>query len=107
MKKEEEKVKQKGGPYRFTTLGIRQVSVSHKVGIRPNSFVLQLIMQYQRNPPSLFTRNTVPSDTVSVVSMGIVFALVYMWRQSLVASIVMHCLQDFIGIVLLPLLGKR
>jgi membrane protease YdiL (CAAX protease family) len=39
--------------------------------------------------------------------MGAAFALVYLWRGSLVAPIVMHFLQDFIGIVLLPyLVGK-
>ena len=43
---------------------------------------------------------------VTVGVMGAIFALIYMWRQSLVAPIVMHFLQDFIGIVLLPLLGK-
>ena len=47
------------------------------------------------------------AGVVTVGVMGLVFALVYMWRQSLVAPIVMHFLQDFIGIVLLPLLGKR
>jgi len=46
------------------------------------------------------------AGVVTVGVMGIVFALVYMWRQSLVAPIVMHFLQDFIGIVLLPLLRK-
>lgn len=43
---------------------------------------------------------------VTVGVMGLVFAFVYMWRQSLVAPIVMHFLQDFFGIVLLPLLHK-
>jgi len=43
---------------------------------------------------------------VTVGVMGVIFALIYMWRQSLVAPIVMHFLQDFIGIVLLPWLGK-
>lgn len=46
------------------------------------------------------------AGVVTVGVIGIVFALVYMWRQSLVAPIVMHFLQDFIGIVLLPLLRK-
>jgi membrane protease YdiL (CAAX protease family) len=46
------------------------------------------------------------AGVVTVGVMGIVFALVYMWRKSLVAPIVMHFLQDFIGIVLLPLVGK-
>lgn len=39
--------------------------------------------------------------------MGAVFALVYLWRGSLVAPIVMHFLQDFLSIVLLPLLGLK
>jgi membrane protease YdiL (CAAX protease family) len=46
------------------------------------------------------------AGVVTVGVMGLVFAFVYMWRQSLVAPIVMHFLQDFIGIVLLPLFGK-
>lgn len=47
------------------------------------------------------------AGAVTVGVMGVVLALVYMWRRSLVAPIVMHFLQDFIGIVLMPLLGKR
>lgn len=39
--------------------------------------------------------------------MGAVFALVYLWRKSLVAPITMHFLQDFIGIVLVPLLTRH
>jgi membrane protease YdiL (CAAX protease family) len=46
------------------------------------------------------------AGVVTVGFMGLVFALVYMWRESLVAPIVMHFLQDFIVIVLLPLFGK-
>jgi CAAX protease family protein len=42
---------------------------------------------------------------VTVGVMGAVFAVVYLWRQSLVAPIVMHFLQDFLSIVLLPWLG--
>jgi uncharacterized protein len=42
---------------------------------------------------------------VTVGFMGIIFALVYKWRQSLVAPMVMHFLQDFTVIVLVPLLG--
>jgi membrane protease YdiL (CAAX protease family) len=45
------------------------------------------------------------AGVVTVGAMGAVFALVYLWRESLVAPIVMHFLQDFIGIVMLPLLG--
>jgi membrane protease YdiL (CAAX protease family) len=46
------------------------------------------------------------AGVATVGVMGVIFALVYLWRQSLVAPIVMHFLQDFIGIVLLPFLGK-
>ncbi len=36
--------------------------------------------------------------------LGVVFALVYLWRRNLTAPIVMHFLQDFVGIILVPLL---
>lgn len=39
--------------------------------------------------------------------MGLVFALIYLWRGSLVAPTVMHFLQDFFSILVLPLLGSH
>ena len=45
------------------------------------------------------------AGVITVGFMGFIFALIYLWRQSLVAPIVMHFLQDFIGIVLAPFLG--
>ncbi len=39
--------------------------------------------------------------------MGIVLALVYLWRQSLVAPMVIHFLQDFVGIVVVSVLGLK
>jgi membrane protease YdiL (CAAX protease family) len=47
------------------------------------------------------------AGVVTVGVMGLVFALVYLWRKSLIAPIVMHFLQDFIGIVMLPVLGIK
>jgi membrane protease YdiL (CAAX protease family) len=44
---------------------------------------------------------------VTVGVMGAVFAIIYLWRRSLVAPIVMHFLQDFLSIVLPPLLGMK
>jgi membrane protease YdiL (CAAX protease family) len=44
------------------------------------------------------------AGVVSVGVMGAIFAIVYLWRKSLVAPMTMHFLQDFIAIVLLPLL---
>lgn len=43
--------------------------------------------------------------TVAVI--GALLACIYLWRRSLVASIVIHFLQDFLGIVVLPLLGIK
>jgi membrane protease YdiL (CAAX protease family) len=47
------------------------------------------------------------AGVVTVGLMGLAFALVYVWRQSLVAPIVMHFLQDFVVILLIPLLHAR
>ncbi len=37
---------------------------------------------------------------VTVGIMGLIFNVIYLWRKSLVAPMVMHFLQDFISIVL-------
>ncbi len=47
------------------------------------------------------------AGVVTVGAMGLALALVYLWRRTLLAPIVMHFLQDFGAIVLLPLLGYR
>lgn len=44
---------------------------------------------------------------VTVAFLGLVFALVFLWRRSLVAGMTIHFLQDFIGIVLIPLLKLK
>jgi len=43
----------------------------------------------------------------TVFVMGVILALVYIWRRSLVAPATMHFLQDFLAIVLIPLLALR
>ncbi|MCX5772273.1 MAG: CPBP family intramembrane metalloprotease, partial [Candidatus Hydrogenedentes bacterium] len=43
---------------------------------------------------------------ITVGVMGAIFSLVYLWRGSLVTPITLHFLQDFIGIILIPLLKK-
>lgn len=43
----------------------------------------------------------------TVAYMGLVFALVYIWRRSLVAPMILHFLQDLLGILLLPFLLRR
>jgi membrane protease YdiL (CAAX protease family) len=47
------------------------------------------------------------AGVVTVGAMGLAFALVYLWRKSLVAPIVMHFVQDFVSIVVVALLGGR
>ncbi len=42
---------------------------------------------------------------VTVGIMGLVFALLLVWRKSLVAPTIIHFVNDFVGIVLIPLLG--
>jgi membrane protease YdiL (CAAX protease family) len=43
---------------------------------------------------------------ITVGFMGLIFALIYLWRKSLLAPITMHFLQNFIGIILYPLLSR-
>jgi len=38
--------------------------------------------------------------------LGLVFALIYLRTQSLVAPIVLHFLQDFVGVLVVPLLSR-
>jgi membrane protease YdiL (CAAX protease family) len=40
---------------------------------------------------------------IAVGILGLVFGLVYLWRGSLLAPMVMHFLQNFIGLILVPL----
>lgn len=44
---------------------------------------------------------------VTVGCMGLLLALVYLWRGSLVAPMVIHFLQDLLVIVILPLIMRR
>lgn len=37
--------------------------------------------------------------------MGVIFALLYLWRESLIAPMVMHFCQNFLAVVLAPLFG--
>ena len=46
------------------------------------------------------------SGIISVFVLGVVFAVIYMWRRSLVAPIVIHFLTDFTSIVLPALLAE-
>lgn len=43
---------------------------------------------------------------IAVGTLGLVFALVYLWRRSLVAPTVMHFVQNFIGLFVVPLVNS-
>lgn len=45
------------------------------------------------------------AGVITVGAMGLVFALLFVWRKSLVAPVIIHFLNNFVGIVLVPLLG--
>jgi membrane protease YdiL (CAAX protease family) len=47
------------------------------------------------------------AGVITVGVMGLVFALVYLWRRSLVAPMIMHCFVDFVSIVVAPVLGLK
>jgi len=47
------------------------------------------------------------AGVITVGVMGLAFALVYFWRRSLVAPMIMHCLVDFVSIVVVPVLGMK
>ena len=43
----------------------------------------------------------------TIAVLGVILALIYIWRKSLVAPVVLHFLIDFFPLVLLPLYGIR
>jgi uncharacterized protein len=47
------------------------------------------------------------AGAITVGALGLILAIIYLWRGSLIAPMVMHFLQNFIGIVIIPLLGGR
>lgn len=47
------------------------------------------------------------AGVATVGVMGLIFAFIYLWRGSLVAPMVMHFCQDFLGIVVLSYFGQK
>jgi membrane protease YdiL (CAAX protease family) len=47
------------------------------------------------------------AGVVTVGFMGLAFAIVYVWRRSLVAPIIMHFLQDFLALIVIPVLHHK
>jgi membrane protease YdiL (CAAX protease family) len=77
----------------YLILRLRSLTGSRILAVLASSFIFALGHGYEGT-----------AGVMTVGTMGMVFALVYLWRGSLVAAMVMHFLQDFTGILLLPLL---
>lgn len=77
----------------YLILRLQGLTGSRTLAVLVSSFIFALGHGYEGS-----------AGVVTVGVMGMVFALVYLWRGSLVAAMVMHFLQDFTGILLLPLL---
>ncbi|MGB9624619.1 MAG: CPBP family intramembrane glutamic endopeptidase [Phycisphaerae bacterium] len=80
----------------YLMLRIRAVTGSAAAAVFLSAFVFSLGHGYEGS-----------AGVLTVGVMGAIFAIIYLWRDSLVAPIVMHFLQDFIGIVLVPLLASK
>ena len=72
----------------------RAITASPVIAVLLSSFIFSLGHRYEGT-----------AGVATVFVMGTIFAIIYLWRKSLVAPMVMHFLQDFIGIVLIPMIG--
>lgn len=74
----------------------RAITASPVFAVLLSSFIFSLGHRYEGT-----------AGVATVFIMGTIFAIIYLWRKSLVAPMVMHFLQDFIGIVLIPMIGGK
>jgi len=72
---------------RFTALSLNPVAA-----LILSSAVFALGHGYERS-----------GGAVGVGILGLIFGAIYLWRNSLVAPMVMHFIQNFVGMILLPL----
>lgn len=80
----------------YLILRFKAITASPAVAVLLAAFIFSLGHGYEGS-----------AGVVTVGTMGLIWGLVYLWRQSLVAPIVMHFLQDFISIILVPWLGIK
>lgn len=80
----------------YLILRFKAITASSTVAVLLAAFIFSLGHGYEGS-----------AGVVTVGTMGLIWGLVYLWRQSLVAPIVMHFLQDFISIILVPWLGIK
>jgi membrane protease YdiL (CAAX protease family) len=78
----------------YLMLRFKGITASSAVAVVLSAFIFSLGHGYEGS-----------AGVVTVGVMGAVFALVYLWRKSLVAPMMMHFVQDFVSIVVVALLG--
>jgi len=80
----------------YLILRIREVSGSTVTAVLLSSAIFAVGHGYEGS-----------AGLLTVGFMGLAFALVYVWTKSLAAPVLMHFLQDFLAIVLVPLLKHK
>lgn len=78
----------------YLMLRFKGITSSTAVAVILSAFIFSLGHGYEGS-----------AGVVTVGAMGAVFALIYVWRKSLVAPMTMHFVQDFVSIVVVALLG--
>jgi membrane protease YdiL (CAAX protease family) len=99
-----------GGQITLAFLFLVVVAVSEEVIFR--GYLIRRFTALTRNPiASLVLSSAVfamghgyerSGGVVGVGILGLVFGAVYLWRKSLVAPMVLHFIQDFVGVILIP-----
>ena len=105
------------GPLEFLLAGVLVVVVAIAEEIIFRGYLILRFTALTRNRSTAVVLSSIlfalghgyegTAGVLTIGFMGLIFALVYLSRRSLVAPIVMHFLQDFGTIVLLPLLRHR
>lgn len=80
----------------YLTLRFRAIGASSAVAVLLSATIFSLGHGYEGS-----------ARVVTVGVMGLLFALVYLWRKSLIAPMVMHFVQEFVSVVLVALLGGK
>jgi membrane protease YdiL (CAAX protease family) len=103
-------VPQSGGELVLATALVLVVAAAEEVVFR--GYLLLRLRELTRSTPVAVACMTLvfasghayegAAGVIGVSVLGLVFALIYLWRRSLVAPIVMHFMQDFFGLVIFP-----
>ena len=80
----------------YLLLRLRSLTGSTAVAVALSSLIFALGHGYQGT-----------AGTIAVGAIGVLLAVIYLWRGSIVAPVVLHFVQNFTGVVLAPLLGGR